>query len=63
MVGAGWMGSCFRQEVKTWGKIFPDRNNKLAEGPGRGRVTGLQGREVEADKVGDRQGSRQLANL
>lgn len=28
------MGGFFKQEVRIWGKIFPDRDNNLVEGPG-----------------------------
>lgn len=56
-------GGSFRQEVKIWGKRFTDRDDKWAEGPGRGKAEWLEGEEVAADKAGDRQGSGQLVHL
>lgn len=45
--------SCFREEVKTWGKkIF--LGNMLARGPGRG---------MEAGKAGDTKGPGQVPRL
>lgn len=49
MVAAGQMGGCFIQEVKIWGKIFPDRDNNLTEKPG-GAGQRDWGGGVEADK-------------